>query len=104
MTDWDEWAKVVFPARILASYGGLDLVRRCACQYGASGHCAAGKHGRCGHTTQPDWYDQPQPETHLLSSSGGALADVWTRTGCRWRCPCDCGHRKPVEVIQPTLF
>lgn len=70
----------------------------CPCQYGPSGHCAAGRHERCPRTWGWHRHGEPDPDTHITNAAGrvgGAPSvssvAVW-RTGrpCRWLCPCTC--------------
>jgi hypothetical protein len=85
-------------------------VLRCECQFGPSGHCNAGKHGKCWHGSNepylsPEGYVCGPDGTSVLSfaenfahPTGSATgphqtshAMVWlTDRSCRWRCPCDC--------------
>jgi hypothetical protein len=96
----DEIAKTVLTKAFVKSVGGLDLVRRCACQYGSCGHCGKGTHGSC--TTRVGFRGKPTPEplTYLLSRSGAALVPVLPAAGpsCRWFCPCSTCAAKPADV------
>lgn len=109
--DWV--AEHVLTRQVVTSAGGLDMLRRCPCRYGPSGHCAAGDHVDCPLLRDPQWYSRPQPEACMVDSHGGVVAVVWTGQGCRWRCECDCGHRAPdpwgapesfAGIEQPSLF
>lgn len=96
-------------------------VTRCACQYGPSGWCAA---GRCANCQRPDpaliaWetvicdrtgvtpMHLPGPYEHPTPGLNGPrrerLAMVWLadRT-CRWRCPCSCHTTKP--AYEPVML
>ncbi|MET9819612.1 DUF6248 family natural product biosynthesis protein [Streptomyces sp. NPDC006355] len=96
----------VLPTRVRAraadarTLGDLFLTR-CACQYGASGHCHVGRHDRCAHRLDSRFYDVGFPESYLLSrrTDGGhatVLAEVWPAgRPCRWRCSCTCHNPDP---------
>jgi hypothetical protein len=107
------------PTRILRGLGaqtdgiGDFLLHHCACQYGPSQYCGMGKHDRCAHRTQPDFYNQDTPETYLVGRStkedgktiqGGVLMPVWLAgRACRWRCSCPC-HQPDTAQDRGLLF
>lgn len=69
---------------------------KCACQWGACGHCKAGRHRDC---TTTAWGWSPSPDTYLCG------ARVW-RSGrpCRWICPCITCRSVSFTPIQLDLF
>ncbi len=101
----DRIAADVLTGRYLKSYGGLDLVRTCACRYGRCGHCDMGRHDKC--TTRVGFDGKPpaRPLTHVVGRSSGALAGVWpSGTACRWVCPCrDCASGSRPEQTAPAV-
>lgn len=89
---------VVLTLTYRRSTGGI---LRCPCQGSASGHCQNGHHDQCPRTRGWHRHGQPDPETYVVSRSGGALTPVW-RAGraCRWLCPCSC-HQQ-VQALFPA--
>lgn len=79
----------VLPRGYLANTTPVGI---CPCQYGPSGHCAAGNCTKCPRTWEWERHGHPEPETHLVSNRHwAALAPVWrVGTPCRWLCPCVC--------------
>ncbi len=83
----------------------------CACNWGSSGHCDAGRHQRCQKVGP-----EPRPEAYICQPDGCSVVDggiqVWlTGQACRWRCPCRCHTGlpdvAPVEMagaVQYDLF
>lgn len=93
----------VLPRRYLTSVAVRPLdIRVCACQWGPTGHCAAGHHLKCARTLGWPGHGGPDWETHIVSRSDwAALAPVWrTGTPCRWLCPCKC-HNQIVPLFDP---
>jgi Family of unknown function (DUF6248) len=85
----DAIAKTVLPASYVKDHGGIELVRRCPCQYGICGHCAAGDHTKCTIRVGFDGKPPVFEHTHLIGSTGNTL-DAVNLTGipCRATCPC----------------
>ena len=101
--DWV--AEHVLTRTFVKSCGGVDLIRRCACQHGKCGHCASGEHRKC--TTRVAFKGEPpaQPHTHIVGRRGSALASAWpSGTACRWVCSCtDCQAGPGNETATPVV-
>ena len=86
----------VLTKAIIASCGGIGLIRTCACQYGPCGHCGAGRHQHCAHRVRSVLRSS---EGSILSRAGHVLARWDAGRRCQWLCPC-CGVRKPPVVAE----
>lgn len=92
-----------------------EMASRCACQYGPTAHCLAGRHAQCGRGTPlpgPIGYVTDNadgvlgfaaPYEHPHETATGrhptALAMVWYADRlCAWVCPCVCHARAPRMV------
>ena len=82
--------------------GDPDLTT-CPCRWGRTGYCVDGRHERCVRTWGWHRHGQPEPETYLVSRTGGARDPLWRADGtaCRWLCSCVC-HDRVVALIPPV--
>ena len=89
MTDADaEWIiRAVWTGQMRRAFGEVPgHFLSCACEWGQSGHCSAGRHTTCQHNRSA-----PKSTPEAPCGLAALRADVWlVGRACAWRCSCGC--------------